>query len=684
MRVRDLPLSASSVDHFADRGVRELYPPQAAAVDAGVCEGSNVVAAIPTASGKTFIAQLGLLTADGPGLYVCPLRALAREKYESFASLPGLEVGISTGDFDASGEDLAGNDVIVATSEKVDSAIRNGASWVDELACVVVDEVHLLDAERRGPTLEVTIATLRRQNPDVQVVALSATVDNPEAIAGWLDATLIESDWRPVDLRTGVAVGGSVAFDDGTTREVPLDEPDRANGRDGDASSGGGDASSGGGDTGNSTGDAGGDDDGETGPDDTEVAAALVADTVAEGGQCLAFVRSRAEAVSLAERLAADGLAERMGIETAAAAAADEAGAVDGTVTGRQLADCLRSGVAFHHAGLRSGHRAVVESAFRDRDVACICATPTLAAGVNVPARRVVVRDQKRYSGSRMEWLPTLEVHQMCGRAGRPGLDPHGEAVLVGAADTRDELVERYVDGEPEAVESTLADPASLRTHVLSAIATGFAETEAEILDVFEGTFYARETGAGGLADAVGVAVDALVSADMVQRETTGGVDDYRLIATSVGETTSRQYVRPETGERIVDGLRTAAAMPNATTLTAFELICDTPDMQDTYLGNEERAEMYRFARRHAGVLTTEMHETDAFEEWLESVKTARILDEWIDGATVEELVEAYRIGPGDLDSRIERAEWLLSAAEALADTIGVGVPSVPRARSRL
>ncbi|MFC6771455.1 DEAD/DEAH box helicase, partial [Halorubrum pallidum] len=231
MRVRDLPLSASHTDHFVERGIRELYPPQAAAVDAGVCEGSNVVAAIPTASGKTFIAQLGLLTADGPGLYVCPLRALAREKYESFAALPGLDVGISTGDFAASEGDLAGNDIVVATSEKVDSAIRNGASWVDELACVVVDEVHLLDAERRGPTLEVTLATLRRKNPDIQVVALSATVDNPEAIAAWLDATLVESDWRPVDLRTGVAVGESIAFDDGTAREVPIDESAREGGR---------------------------------------------------------------------------------------------------------------------------------------------------------------------------------------------------------------------------------------------------------------------------------------------------------------------------------------------------------------------------------------------------------------------------------------------------------------------
>jgi len=653
MRVRDLPLSERFVDHFADRGIRELYPPQAAAVEAGVCEGGNVVAAVPTASGKTFVAELALLTADGPGLYVCPLRALAREKYEAFSALPGVDAAISTGDFDATGEALAGNDVVVATSEKVDSAIRNGAAWVDELACVAVDEVHLLGAERRGPTLEVTLATLRRRNPELQVVALSATVDNPEAIAEWLDATLVESDWRPVDLRTGIAVGGEVTFDDGMTASAAVE-------RDADTET-------------------------DDPPDDTEVTAALVADAVDQGGQCLAFVRSRTEAVALAERLADEGLAERLGTESAAAAAAGEAAEVDGTATGRQLVDCLRSGVAFHHAGLRAGHRAVVEAAFRDRELACICATPTLAAGVNVPARRVVVRDQKRYAGSGMEWLPTLEVHQMCGRAGRPGLDPYGEAVLVGDADTEAELVERYVEGEPEAVESTLADPASLRTHVLSAVATGFAGTEAEILDVFEGTFYAREAGAGGLADAVAVAVDDLVAAGMVRRETGGGgVEAYRLVATPVGETASKQYVRPETAERIVSGLRTAAGMSNATTLTVFEVICDTPDMQDTYLGNAERAEIYRFARANAGTLTTAMDETDDFEEWLESVKTARILDEWIGGATVEELVESYRIGPGDLDSRVERAEWLLSAAEALAETIGVRVPAVTRARSRL
>ena len=655
MHVSDLPLGAALVDHFTAEGIEKLYPPQAATVGAGICAGENVVAAMPTASGKTFVAELALLTADGPGLYVCPLRALAREKYEAFTALPGVDVGVSTGDFDATGEELAGHDVVVATSEKVDSAIRNGASWVDDLACVVVDEVHLLDAERRGPTLEVMLATLRRRAPDVQLVALSATVDNPAAIADWLDAELVESDWRPVDLRTGVYAEGEVTFDEGP----PLRVPDAVEEAPGGAVE-------------------------EAPEDETEATAALVTDVVASGGQCLAFVRSRREAAALAERLAEEGLAERFGVVDAAAEAAEEAAAVDGTVTGERLADCLRAGVGVHHAGLRAGHRAAVEGAFRDRSLACICATPTLAAGVNVPARRVVVRDQERYTGTGMEPLPVLEVHQMCGRAGRPGLDPRGEAVLVGDAESRAALFERYVEGEPEAVESRLADPGALRTHVLSVVATGFAETEAEILDVFEGTFYARATGAGGLADAVAVAVDDLVAMDMIERKTGVGVDAYRLVATPVGETTSKQYVRPETGDRIVRGLQTAAAMDDPTALTVLEIVCDTPDMDDTYLGNRERAEIYRFARRRATELTTGMDETDDFEGWLESVKTARILSEWIDGVTTEELVERYRIGPGDLDSRVERAEWLLSAADALADTTDLVVPAVGRTRSRL
>ncbi|MFB6108900.1 MAG: DEAD/DEAH box helicase [Haloplanus sp.] len=619
MRVRDLPLSQSVVDHFESRGIDDLYPPQVAAVEAGVAEGERLVAAVPTASGKTFVASLAMLTADGPGLYIVPLRALAREKYETFSDLPGVSVGISTGDFDSPAADLADHDVVVATSEKVDSAIRNGAEWVSDLACVVVDEVHLLGAEGRGPTLEVTLSTLQRRAPGVQIVALSATVDNPEDIAAWLDASLVETDWRPVDLRTGVYADGWVDFDDGTDLRVDV--------------------------RGDPT-------------DATDATVALVAGAVDDGGQALAFVRSRREAESLADRLAAAAL----GFESSP----DVASAVrdlDGTGTGRRLADCVDAGVAFHHAGLRSAHRAAVERAFRERNLRVICATPTLAAGVNVPARRVVVRDQRRYTGSEMAWLPVLEVHQMCGRAGRPHLDPYGEAVLVGEESTREDLRTRYVESDPEAVESKLADPNALRTHVLSVVASGFAESRAGVLDLLDATFYAHQRPDGDLSGVVDDAVADLAAMGMID-------DGDGLAATALGACVSTQYVTPETGARVVEGLHAAAGMSSATALTALEIVCDTPDMQDTYLGNRERADMYRFARAHSAEFTTAMGETETFEEWLTAVKTARILHEWTEGTDAEELVDRFRIGPGDLESRVERAEWLLGAAAAVAEVV--------------
>ena len=651
-------MSAAVREQYRVSGIEELYPPQAAAVEAGVTRGENVVAAIPTASGKTLIAELAMLTADGPALYIVPLRALAREKYESFADLPGVSVGISTGDFDSPAEELGEEDIVVATAEKVDSAIRNGASWVAELACVVVDEVHLLGRPRRGPTLEITLATLQRRAPGVQIVALSATVDNPGAIAAWLDAELVESTWRPVSLRTGVYDDdGGVAFDDGSTLAVDVPPPGPNDDR------------------------------------DTEVTAALVADAVDDGGQCLAFVRSRREAESLAARLAEEpALRERYG-EGAnddppgprlAAAVRDRGG----TETGRRLATAVGAGVGFHHAGLASDHRALVESAYRDRDLGVICATPTLAAGVNVPARRVVVRDLERYTGEEMTPLPALEVHQMCGRAGRPHLDPYGEAVLVAAEGDADAARERYVDAGPEAVESQLTEREALRTHVLSVVAAGFADSKRGVLDLLDATFFAfqsPEVDLSGLVDAVAAELSGMGLL------TVGGAADDdagagALAATDLGATVSRQYVRPETGARLVDAIRTIESMSDGdvTPLTALGAVCATPDTRGTYLGNRERAAIYRYATRHAAEFTTAPDEADDFESWLCAVKLARILLEWTEGADPEALVDQYRIGPGDLESHVERATWLLGAADALAATLDSAVSVFEAVREEL
>ena len=195
-------------------GISKLYPPQAECIEAGLFDRKNILAAIPTASGKTLIAEMAMqkeIADGGKCLYIVPLKALASEKYDDFSG-KGVSVGIATGDPDQKDEYLGRYDIIVATSEKTDSLLRNKAEWLKRVSLLVVDEIHLIGDETRGATLEMVIAKMRYQNPDMQVIGLSATMGNPEELAKWLDAALITSEWRPVDLREGVYYQGKILF----------------------------------------------------------------------------------------------------------------------------------------------------------------------------------------------------------------------------------------------------------------------------------------------------------------------------------------------------------------------------------------------------------------------------------------------------------------------------------------
>ena len=678
-------------EHLREGGVEELYPPQAQAVEAGVTEGESVVASVPTASGKTLVAEMAMLSGIGssdrspPGrrgkaLYIVPLRALASEKHEEFQAFEeyGVNVGVSTGNFESEGRWLADQDVVVATSEKVDSLVRNGAPWIDDLTTVVADEVHLVDDDQRGPTLEVTLAKLRRVNPDLQVVALSATIGNADEIADWLDAELVQSTWRPIQLRKGVHYGQALHLDDGSQREVPV----------------------------------------RSGQKQT---AALVEDTVAEGGSSLVFVNSRRNAEASARRLG--GAVEQQldpDERERLADLASEIRDVSDAETSDDLADAVERGAAFHHAGCAREHRSLVEDAFRDRLIKVISATPTLAAGVNTPARRVVVRDWQRYDGTvgGMQPLDVLEVHQMMGRAGRPGLDPYGEAVLVASShDELDELFERYVWADPEPVRSKLATEPALRTHVLATVASGFARTHEGLLEFLEGTLYAAQsTEAGRLESVTDRTLSYLEANDFVERDG----DD--LEATSLGHTVSRLYLDPMSAAEIVDGLRslqeptarrstpadadevgfeTASSLredaetdpdpgevADPSALGLYHLVSRTPDMYELYLRSGDRETYSEIAYERETELLGEApteYEEARWEDWLSALKTAKLLEDWAEEVDEDRITERYGVGPGDVRGKVETAEWLLEAAERLSEELNLGVaPAVRRARKRV
>ena len=159
----------------------------------------------------------------------------------------------------------------------------------------------------------------------------------------------------------------------------------------------------------------------------------LVLDTLKEGGQCLVFESSRKNCMAFAKK-AASAVKKTLSAEDreALAGIADEILENSETDTSSVLAACVRSGTAFHHAGLTSPLRELVETGFREGRIKLISSTPTLAAGLNLPARRVIIRSYRRYSSEAgMQPIPVLEYKQMAGRAGRPRLDPYGEAVLA-------------------------------------------------------------------------------------------------------------------------------------------------------------------------------------------------------------------------------------------------------------
>ncbi|WP_339105568.1 DEAD/DEAH box helicase [Haloterrigena salinisoli] len=409
----------------------------------------NVVASAPTASGKTALAELAICKAladGGTALFIAPLRALTNEKEDDWDRFEDLDysVYVVTGERDLNPRRARRADILVMTPEKLDSATRKHDSrrydFVTDIDVCVIDEVHLLDADRRGSVLEVTISRLRRLC-DPRVVALSATMPNVDDVAAWLDApeeTTFEfgDEYRPVDLQSGVKTytHGDNAFADKYRRlyrALDLAEPH-----------------------------------------------------LREDGQALVFVSSRQDTVQAAKK-ARDEIAERdipMGAR----------GDYDFHTDAKELDDAtlrksVLDGVAFHHAGLSKNDRDLVEEWFKEGHVELLFSTSTLAWGVNLPARCVVIRDTKYHDPLEGEVdMSPLDVLQMLGRAGRPGYDDVGYGWVVCDGADADKYRRLLRDGKE--IESRLAE--SLETHLNAEIAMGTITDLEEVMDWLETTFY--------------------------------------------------------------------------------------------------------------------------------------------------------------------------------------------------
>ena len=691
-----------------DWGIKMLHPPQAEAMPS-ILAGRNTMLCIPTASGKSLVAFMGLVNqimtrnVGSRGIYIVPLKALASEKLEELKQLGeslGLKIGLGIGDAPNEAKQIDDCDILVCTSEKLDSLMRSKSEVLRRVSVVVADEFHLVNDSHRGPTMEINLARIRHLLPEAQIITLSATVGNSQDLADWLDSDLIVSQWRPVSLEYA-----TLAELDLEPRAIQKSELSTAS---------------------------------DLGPPRTlegpksHVAWAALSDVYEQDGQLLVFVAARRSAQSEAKKLG-----QRMykylskhnpEVLPALKELSEKLSRSSNSAMGDTLAECVKGGVAFHHAGLRHTQRSEIESAFKNRVLYCLCATPTLAAGVNLPARRVLIRDLKRFEDGMSRLLPVMEVRQMLGRAGRPRYDPVGEAWLAcKGGDPRqvaDDIADRYIHGPVEDISSKLAAEPAMRFHLLSSIATGGLNTRKKIGDFFSGTYlghsqtnsylqenidsmlkwlvdkrFVRRTNVGSIEenwdDETPSWVDAAQSASGVSfsksksrepTEATFGFQrassisvgnslsfdtealDNEYEATPMGERVAQLYIDPLSADILLDGLRRAVRriVRNSLPVTSFSLchlVAATPDFISLWPKSSELDFGSKLRQKAALVEDELLIESPIDERAMGLVKSAWCTEFWYEERDLRDIEKELGVTPGDVYSRTDLMAWLLLAA---------------------
>ncbi len=349
----------------------------------------------------------------------------------------------------------------------------------------------------------------------------------------------------------------------------------------------------------------------------------------------------------------------------------------------KRLADCLKRGVAFHHSGLHPRQRQLVEGAFRSGKIKVISATPTLAAGLDLPAFRVIVRDTKRYvMRYGMRPIAVLEYLQMIGRAGRPKFDSYGEGICIAKNEkNKEELYCSYLLGEPENIESKLAVEPVLQMYLLSLISSGIISTRKDITEFFNKTFWAHQyKDTNELYTKIESVLNLLIAWGFLAETTksefipASELSEYEYRATRLGKRVSELYLSPQTAYWFIEGLGKAAELKELKPISFLQLVASSLEIRpflkvktrelDAYEERKDECQAYLLREAPAA------YDLE-YDEFLCCLKTAMLLEEWTNEYDEEHLTEKYSTTPGDLHTKKEVGGWLLYALTELAKIKG-------------
>ncbi|AQK40089.1 Helicase and polymerase-containing protein TEBICHI [Zea mays] len=461
---------------YMKKGISELYPWQVECLLVeGVLGKRNLVYCASTSAGKSFVAEVlmlrQILSTGNMAILVLPYVSICAEKAEHLEQLLeplGRHVRSFYGN-QGGGSLPKDTAVAVCTIEKANSLVNKllEDGRLSELGVIVIDELHMVGDQHRGYLLELMLTKLRYAAGEgtlqscsgevsssssgkiashgLQIIGMSATMPNIAAVADWLQAALYQTDFRPVPLEEFIKVGNQIFDKDMNVVRVLPKVADH-------------------------------------GGKDPDHIVELCNEVVLQGHSVLLFCSSRKGCESTARHVAKFLKLPSVGTTDVSSEFSDAAAAIEALrrcPAGLDpiLGETLPFGVAYHHAGLTVEEREIVESCYRKGLVRVLTATSTLAAGVNLPARRVIFRQPK----IGRDFIDGTRYRQMAGRAGRTGIDTKGESILV----CRPEEVKRVtgiIRSNCPPLESCLSEDKNGMTHaIMEVVAGGIVQTANDI-----------------------------------------------------------------------------------------------------------------------------------------------------------------------------------------------------------
>ncbi|KOX75679.1 DNA polymerase theta [Melipona quadrifasciata] len=477
----------------------------------------NLVYSAPTSAGKTLVAEILMI------------KTVLERRKKDLLSDSGVRVEGFMGGVVPSGG-FAATHIAIATIEKANSLVNHlmEENEVINLGAVIIDELHLVGDPNRGYLLELLLTklkymTFRDVNINIQLIGMSATLPNLSILAKWLEAELYKTEFRPVPLNEQCKIGRNI-YDNKLClirSLTPMPELTM----------------------------------------DTDDILHLCIETISDGHSVLIFCSTKNWCEKLAEQIAAafyklgrenTHLGKTLRQQLDAALISETLEQLKRSPTGLDnvLKNTVSFGTAFHHAGLTMDERDIIEGSFRSGSLRVLVATSTLSSGVNLPARRVIIRSPK-FAG---KLLDSLTYRQMIGRAGRMGKDTAGESILV-CSPTEQKAAETLLSASLKPIESCLENLTPMIRALLEAIASEVVYTPSD-LELYTKCTLVSLSDEFDSEDLWNKAVKFLVDNEFLLLQKTE--EGHRWVATAFGKACLAASIPPREGLVLLEELQKA------------------------------------------------------------------------------------------------------------------------------